>query len=165
MLRLNSRESSIDNIDVLNISLPSSSRPLSSRLSRYAALPQIGTKIAQPSAQNSEASSTLAKSSSVSNLNDSDQILIGLRLPNGKKTQKTFSIKSKIDSVLEFAINELKKDNKLILKSNFTLSPSLKFSSDTVDSNILSNELPLSYVIELKALPMSALVMTWLETG
>lgn len=121
MLRLNSRESSIDNIDVLNISLPSSSRPLSSRLSRYAALPQIGTKIAQPSAQNSEASSTLAKSSSVSNLNDSDQILIGLRLPNGKKTQKTFSIKSKIDSVLEFAINELKKDNKLIRKSNFTL--------------------------------------------
>ncbi len=112
---MNPRRSSIENLDedlklILsrensneneNFSMDSglpSSRPTSSSLSKYTALPSIGTKL---------------------NLNQ--EIVIGLRLPNGKKIQCTFLNSNKVEKVLDFAINEVKKTNNLAKKINYTL--------------------------------------------
>ncbi len=93
-----SREDSNENENhSMDSGLPSS-RPTSSSLSKYTALPSIGTKL---------------------NLNK--ELMIGLRLPDGKKIQCTFLNSNKAEKVLDFGINELKKSNNFAKKTNYVL--------------------------------------------
>ena len=94
------RENSADPSEIFSTdsSLLGSSRPTSSSLSKYTALPKIGAK-----------------------LETSQEVVLGMRLPNGKKLQSTFLSSNKVEKVLDFAFNELKKENSMIKKTNFTL--------------------------------------------
>ncbi len=89
--------------------------PLSARLNKYQALPQIGTK-----ATNSNKSNKQENGENNEN-DDHKKVVIGLRFPDGKKRESQFNVNSKIDVILDYAINEMKKINPTVRKSQFTL--------------------------------------------
>ena len=88
--------------------LDETSRPQSS-LTKYKALPQIGTKI--DLSQYSRSSSVVSNFILDEQENSNEEILIGLRLPNGTRFQKTFKINAKLSTVLNYALGELKTGN------------------------------------------------------
>lgn len=98
--------------------------PTASRLSRYSALPKIGNKTG-----NSEGNSPISRPTSVisnfefdyNDLYDEDaHTLLGLRLPDGSKKQKTFNSNAKLQDVLNFGLNEMEVENYTDF-SSFTL--------------------------------------------
>ena len=115
-LILSSRENSNDFFST--DSGVSSSRPTSSSLSKFMPLPSIGTKL---------------------NLNQ--DVIIGLRLPNGKKLQCTFLNSNKVDKILEFAVNELKKTNHMIKKQNYTLIKFPNIEINDINKSIESQKI------------------------
>ena len=48
-------------------------------------------------------------------------VLIGLRLPSGKKLEKSWPSTTLLDTVLDFAIAEMRKENKFANKVNYSL--------------------------------------------
>jgi hypothetical protein len=87
-------------------------------------LPRIGTRIDSLNSFNYSNKSSISKSSSSLNSSSSnDSITIGIRLPNGSKKQQTFFMNDKMRIVLDFALNELKKEQKDInLSSSSTFA-------------------------------------------
>ena len=98
-------------------------RPLSSRLSKYTEpLPEIGKKINLRSHVHKSPSKDLAKhsissSTTLSSATNEDpdddyqspmsrQLLIGLRLPSGKRVQKQFAANAKLLELVEFGLDE-----------------------------------------------------------
>lgn len=82
------------------------------RLSKYSALPKISNKIdsGRNSSQSRPASIVSNYTFDYNDLYDDDfdnNILIGLRLPNGTKKQKTFSSTTQLKAVLNFGLNEM----------------------------------------------------------
>ena len=101
-------------------------------MSKYRALPQIGTKI--DLSQYSLSSSTLSNFEFVES-NDSqisNEILIGFRLPNGTKRQRKFALNTKINDVLNYAINEMKVET----GQTFTLLQMPNFIIDDLDKTL-----------------------------
>ena len=101
-------------------------------MSKYRALPQIGTKI--DLSQYSRSSSTLSNFEFVES-NDSqisNEILIGFRLPNGTKRQRKFALNTKINDVLNYAINEMKVET----GQTFTLLQMPNFIIDDLDKTL-----------------------------
>lgn len=100
--------------------------PSSSNLSKYAPLPQIGTKITN---KNYNSEHSLDNSMEVMSMHADNKnkeinvdtslssVLIGLRLPNGQKKEKKFKNRDTLKMVMDFAL----KDNRhLGQPSNFT---------------------------------------------
>ena len=81
------------------------SRPLSSRLSKYATLPQIGTN-PRLNVSSRASSRTTAFDLDV-DLDNEQKVLIGLRLPNGSKKQKIFHLQEPLQQVLDYALDEV----------------------------------------------------------
>ena len=101
-------------------------------MSKYRALPQIGTKI--DLSQYSRSSSTLSNFEFVES-NDSqisNEILIGFRLPNGTKRQRKFALNTNINDVLNYAINEMKVET----GQTFTLLQMPNFIIDDLDKTL-----------------------------
>ncbi len=91
-----------------------------------------------------------------SNLNQ--EVVLGMRLPNGKKLQTTFLTSNKVEKVLDFAFNELKKENNMIKKMNYTLLkwPNIVINdlNRTIESHKIENKSML-LVIEKRALTVN----------
>lgn len=137
-------ESSIHpNDDVIKIL--NTTPTLSSRLSKYSALPKIsnsrnnsGNRIKDNNSPSSRPDSELASNYDFdyNDLYDDEDIniLIGLRLPDGTKKQKTFSSNTKLKTVLKFGLEEMAVDT--CSDSNYTLLQLPNNMFDNLDKTI-----------------------------
>ena len=108
-------------------------RPLSSSMSRYSPLPRIGSggvggvsehrqqAMIRPTSKQQTPRLAAAEKTLDPQVASKSSVLIGLRLPSGKKLEKSWPSTTLLDTVLDFAIAEMRKENKFANKVNYSL--------------------------------------------
>ncbi len=110
--------------------------PSSGRLTKYTALPKISNKSGRDSYSPTGRPASISSNYefNYNDLYDEDDdcnILIGLRLPDGTKKQKTFSSNTKLKTILKFGLDETEVVKSYTDLSMFTL---LQLPNNVIDN-------------------------------